>query len=93
MKHTGCSGRCGSDLAVTIGIGDAEASQNLRFESLYDNGFCVRFMIIAQQMQQAMDGQVRHMIEYGYAPFHRFPPNGLSRQNDVAEEPRGLRDR
>ena len=75
---------------VRIGIGNAELRQDLAFESFHGLGVVVVFVVVADQMQEAVDREMAEMMIERLLFVVGFAPRGLIGDRDVAEHARRI---
>src|SRR6185312_8141568 len=75
-------------LAYAIGIGDAEPGENLGLDRLHPRRLGGGLVVEAQEMQHAVDHEMRQMIGERLLLFARLGGDGLEGEHDVAEEAR-----
>src|SRR5690348_17164131 len=72
-------------LPISVWVGNAELCQDLYFQSFHRLGLVVCFVIIADQMQEAVDGEVAEMMIKGLLLVIGFPARRLIGDGDIAE--------
>src|SRR5579859_2829937 len=75
---------------VRIGGGNPELGQNLRLQGFHRFSVVVVFVIVADQMQEAMHRKVAQMMIKRLLLFVRLPPHGLIGDRDVAQHARRI---
>ena len=70
---------------IPLTQGDVQPLQRSRLKCLHFLGFFLRFMIIAKEMQGAMNDKMGKMVLGGDALLGRLAANDAGGENDVAE--------
>lgn len=76
-----------------IGVGDGEAAQNFALEALHCRGLSFAVVIVTQQMQEAVHGQMRQMVRERLTLPARLRGDGFMGEHDVADERKFAADR
>jgi hypothetical protein len=82
LTHGVCSGIA----AAPIGIGDGKPAQNLALEAFHCGGVFLALVIVTQQMQEAMHGEVRQMVRKRFAFLARFRGDSFMSEHNIADE-------
>src|SRR5882757_5090121 len=73
---------------VRIGIGNAELCENLAFEALHRFGIVVLFVVVADQVQEAVHGEMAQMMTERLLLFIGLTACRLEGDRDIAEHAR-----
>jgi len=60
--------------------------QNLTFEAFHCRGVSFAFVIVTQQMQKAVHGQMRQMVRERFAFLARFGRDSFIGEHKIADE-------
>jgi hypothetical protein len=74
-------------LFVRIGIGNTERSENLGFEPFHGKGLIVGYVVVAEDVEEAMDDEVGEMGLERHALLLRLALQSLAGQRDIADQP------
>ncbi len=69
-----------------VGVADAQSGQNANFQGFHAPGLGGRCVIVAEQMQYAVDGQVRPVLARALALFGGFAGDNRRANHQVAEQ-------
>src|SRR3954452_20362883 len=75
-----------ADITPRIGIRNIKPGKDLAFEPLHGLGFVLGFMVIAAQVEEAVHGEMREVMQEGRALRTRFALGGFVGDYDVAEQ-------
>src|SRR3954468_11619693 len=84
------SGISGHPVPVRVGVGNAELRQDRALESFHRLGIIVVFVVVADQMQKAMHGQMAEMVVERFLFVVGLAAGGLIGDRNVAEHARGI---
>src|SRR4051812_39565084 len=78
----------GAGISIRIGIGNAELRQDFPLQRLHGLGFAVLFVIVTDQVQEAVDRKVAEMMIERLLLVVGFPSRRVIGNRDFPEHPR-----